>query len=164
MLPPVSKPSFSPTTSMPGSATWRPPAVSRSDLHSSDGRNPPVTITGVAPWAFQSKNPTPSPDVSSSSRLPNPSSRPNRLPPSRGDSPGALSTSPSLEPEESPVEIALQYIEQCRINGQGGAPDDDGNGTFWAREQAALKPTLLPELKFHDLVFGQSVSFHFGSY
>lgn len=25
----------------------------------------------------------------------------------------------------------------------------------WKKEQAALTPTLLPHLKFHDLVFGQ---------
>ncbi len=25
----------------------------------------------------------------------------------------------------------------------------------WTHEQAAIKPLLLPDLKFHDLVFGQ---------
>lgn len=53
------------------------------------------------------------------------------------------------------LQKVLEYIERCRINGQGGLPDDDGQGSSWAKEQAAIKPTLLPELKFHDLVFGQ---------
>ena len=50
-------------------------------------------------------------------------------------------------------------MERCRVNGMGGdaSMDDDGNGegSAWAREQAAAKPTLLPDLKFHDLVFGK---------
>jgi hypothetical protein len=53
------------------------------------------------------------------------------------------------------LEKVLEYIERCRISGLGGAADDDGKGSSWAKEQAALKPTLLPDLKFHDLVFGQ---------
>lgn len=154
MLPPISKPSFTPTTTMPGSTTWRPPAISRSEMHSTDGNNPPVTITGVAPWAFQSAASSSSAPTSSKNRIPQSVSRPNRLPlPKSEDT--TTSSNPVSEIEETPLEIALKYIEECRINGQGGEPDDDGKGTFWAREQAALKPTLLPDLKFHDLVFGQ---------
>lgn len=52
--------------------------------------------------------------------------------------------------------MVLKYVESCRISGQGGVGcEEEGEGTSWAREQAAFKPTLLPDLKFHDLVFGQ---------
>jgi hypothetical protein len=61
------------------------------------------------------------------------------------------------EGEEGALAVVLKYVEACRISGQGGAggEEEEGEGTSWAREQAAPKPTLLPELKFHDLVFGQ---------
>jgi hypothetical protein len=163
MLPPVSKQgnsgSFSPMTTMPKGSTWRPPVVAMAEL--SSGGIPPVTITGVAPWAFQSA-PSETSSKSQKDRIPLSTARPNRLP--RGESTpshhqaASLPLNPSTNSEDSHsngLEIVLNYMEQCRVNGQGGAPDDDGKGTFWAREQAALKPTLLPDLKFHDLVFGQ---------
>jgi hypothetical protein len=161
----------SPMTSMPRGSTWRPPAVTMSDLAS--GGNPPVTITGVAPWAFQQTatatrtTTTASSPLDHKERIPLSTARPNRLP--RGEVSTShhhqgINESASLpltpvdgSSTKNSLEVLLNYIEKCRLNGQGGAPDDDGKGSSWAREQAALKPTLLPDLKFHDLVFGQSV-------
>jgi hypothetical protein len=56
------------------------------------------------------------------------------------------------------LERLLEYMERCRVSGRGGdvsVDEEEGLGSTWAREQAAVKPTLLPGLKFHDLVFGQ---------
>jgi len=51
----------------------------------------------------------------------------------------------------------LSYIEQCLPNnnrslGNSGSSEDDSD---WNKIQASITATLLPTLKFHDLVFGQ---------
>ena len=50
-------------------------------------------------------------------------------------------------------QILLEYMEKClpsKIEDSGKTKDDD-----WNAVQGALTPTLLPTLRFHDLVFGQ---------
>lgn len=199
MLPPVTKSTnsskFSPMTTLPSSipstSQWKKQGIS----NDSNG-NPPVTITGVAPWAFQPTNQqssTTTTTTTNKNRLPKNITGPNRLPNNESQYKTSIFQHQHEQHEQSEQEKEikqediiseekekeekeeeenndentkeevmdeslqkiLEYIEKCRINGQGGLPDDDGQGSSWAKEQAALKPTLLPELKFHDLVFGQ---------
>lgn len=98
------------------------------------GMPPPVTITGVAPWAqMPSRFPTTfqgAPSSSSSSS-------------SSGSSSGRTSV-------ESGLDILLSYIARC-------TPVARTEGVNWQQQQAAASVTLLPNLKFHDLVFGREL-------
>ena len=170
----------------------------------------PLTITGVAPWAFQvpiTKTNTSSNIADSSTEgichmLPKPiqigtalykrsGSSGNRSPilpiatsmpqPSprvpfkrleTGQLSGAVSgTSPALQATVLPSppsegddheklldfphghQLLLEYMEKClpsQTEDADTTKDDD-----WKVVQGALTPTLLPTLRFHDLVFGQ---------
>ena len=101
----------------------------------SKGGNPPLTITGVAPWASQAPGLT---QRSSTSNTP-------------------IVTASEDEPEVDnavPQGLArvLAYMEQIKPS------EEEGDGTSsWAKDQMSESPTLLPSLKFHDLVFGQDL-------
>ena len=71
----------------------------------------------------------------------------------------AADAAPHNSSFSSGVERLLEYMERCRVSGRGGGGDDEDEegegGSSWARAQGAAEPTLLPNLKFHDLVFGK---------
>ena len=54
--------------------------------------------------------------------------------------------------------LGHQHEEGVGHGGEGeGEGDDDGVGKDWKAAQAASTPTLLPTLRFHDLVFGHEL-------
>lgn len=107
----------------------------------SGGKQPPLTATGVAPWAFKSGGASSSSFGRSKaeeaiSRAPVPAS--------------GSSTSPPEVVERSGIERVHAY---CKIL----CPVDStraGDGPSWEAALMAETPTLLPTLKFHQLVFG----------
>lgn len=109
--------------------SWRP----------SQGVPPPVTVTGVAPWA-----------MSQSPRASRPCTQSARRPAATGET--HLPTKKNMQEEACPGhgEILLEYMERCRLHGGRDAQPGD-----WLQAQAAPAPTRLPELRFHDLVFGR---------
>jgi len=108
---------------------------------------PPVTITGIAPWAMSSQS------KSSSSSLV-----------------GLQSSYPTnemkrLKEEEiqevqrhnnTGIEIIMDYIERCLPKSTDGDTDEDGTKE-WNKLQSAPTPTLIPSMRFHDLVFGKEL-------
>ncbi|KAL7512700.1 hypothetical protein ACHAXN_009772 [Cyclotella atomus] len=124
---------------------------------------PPVTITGVVPWAI-AKTPAPSP-------LPRSVKRPLPSKPSGETNSTIESSTAAIEEgdEESGddddtgeennllVSSAMQkvrsYMEKLKL-----PEDETGDGiSSWAKSQMLESPVLLPNLKFHDLVFGQDL-------
>lgn len=101
----------------------------------SKGGNPPLTITGVAPWASQASGLT---------KVSSPSSTPMVA---------VSEDEPEVENTVPPgLAKVLAYMEQIKPS------EDEGDRTSsWAKDQMSESPTLLPSLKFHDLVFGQDL-------
>ena len=101
-------------------------------------KNPPLGVTGVAPWAMQQK-----------------------LPPSTKRTAGDALTERSEEQAEKseagndeadkPKSRVLAFMDQIKP-----AEEEDGVSS-WSKTQMAETPTLLPKLKFHDLVFGHDL-------
>ena len=102
-----------------------------------NGTEPPLTITGIAPWAVKNNNNN---DTS------NNSSFPPKIHPKFNDE--------IIDKQITNRELLLNYIVKC-------LPKDDrlstDNVNDWRLEQAAIVPKLLPNLKFHDLVFGKEL-------
>jgi hypothetical protein len=134
---------------------------------------PPVTITGVAPWAFQQPLQQPHQDqhqhqqrrVKMAVLGRSPDQQPQ---PVLSSSSSSFSSSFSSSP--TGLQLVRRYMKRCRVSGSGGDPasadeedddddddDDEGGGapSWWSQEQASLQPKLLPLLRFHDLVFGR---------
>mmetsp|Transcript_5701 Transcript_5701/g.9305 ORF Transcript_5701/g.9305 Transcript_5701/m.9305 type:complete len:629 (-) Transcript_5701:131-2017(-) len=137
----------------------------------------PMTITGVAPWAVQQQVPQNFSHQSQQRQVKmSVTSRPRGrqpLPPSSVDTVTASTTVPlesTKRPQPTGLQFVRRYMKQCRISGRGGDPksaedygtdededsdDDEGAPSSWSVDQACAQPKLLPELRFHDLVFGQ---------
>lgn len=114
---------------------------------SGSGGNPPVTITGVAPWAMQQKR-------SVQARFPTSSvPQTSATATEQQELEEQKQQSETMSPSESPqsgLERVLQYIARLK-------PPKHDEGPSWHDLHVAPTPTLLPSLKFHDLVFGQSL-------
>eukprot|EP01035_Chromulina_nebulosa_P016861 gene16861-22348_t len=95
--------------------------------NSSSNQPPPLTITGVAPWAQNNSN--------------------------QFTSHSAMNMSNQFQESKPSIKLS-QYIKSCLPNKEDSYKE---LGTDWNAEQAALTPTLLPSLKFHDLVFGKEL-------
>lgn len=139
----------------------------------------PVTITGVAPWAIQQQVPQNLSGHSQQRRVKmGVTSRPparQPLSPSSSDTAAASTTAPSesmkmKRSQPTGLQLVRKYMKQCRISGRGGDPksaedygtdededsdDDEDAPSSWSVDQACAQPKLLPELRFHDLVFGR---------
>ncbi|KAL7483815.1 hypothetical protein ACHAW6_009457 [Cyclotella cf. meneghiniana] len=126
---------------------------------------PPLTITGVAPWAINKK-----PQLSS---LPLPK-QPKRPVPGKPLSPqsacGSVEVIIAEDDEEGEVvdtidentfttsralEKVRAYMDELKPPREHGTSDDGISS--WAKAQMEESPVLLPNLKFHDLVFGQEL-------
>ncbi|GKZ00406.1 hypothetical protein MPSEU_000993600 [Mayamaea pseudoterrestris] len=100
--------------------------------------NPPSTITGVAPWAVKSVPPV----VGASLRHKRPIA-----PSSVNESNEQAATHATL----SGLEYVKQYMDAMK------PPEEETGASSWSKVQMAETPTLLPDLKFHDLVFGHDL-------
>jgi hypothetical protein len=143
-------------------------------------KNPPLAITGVAPWAVSDKTGT------STSRL-NPQPRALEMQTKSSSSSSSASaesvpvnptisehTSEGAEANRKPNQSTAS--QKVQVNGQGikklrefvskicppsteGTRGESDSSQFssWAVAQLSESPLLLPDLKFHDLVFGHEL-------
>ncbi len=120
-----------PPATVTGVAPW---AMMQS---SQDKTNPPVTITGIAPWAQIHAQPK---DIAVSSAL---------------SIKESSETSDESDPK-SAIEKVEEYMKRCYEfifeSGIGGSSVAD-----YLSNTVLEKPILLPNLKFHDLVFGNDL-------
>ncbi|KAL7547777.1 hypothetical protein ACHAWF_011052 [Thalassiosira exigua] len=155
-----------PPSTVTGVAPWAAGAA-----NGGGRKQPPVTVTGVAPWAVK-KQPHGLPSMPLKSSASNALPRP--LKKHISGSHGVPATSASIghvtvrtdeqgggdpgiggrEPR-SALEEVRAYAEKLQPKG-GSERSDDGVST-WAKAQMEESPTLLPDLKFHDLVFGRDL-------
>ena len=116
----------------------------------SNATAPPLTITGVAPWAIQ---PT---TQATSIPIQNANIRQSTLSPSSNNQSNIEPT--KLNSPTSGYDYVLAYLEKIK------PPVEEEGVSSWSQSQMAETPTLLPNLKFHDLVFGHELgSGAFGS-
>jgi serine/threonine protein kinase len=105
-------------------------------------QQPPVTVTGVAPWAVTKQQ------QSSGS-----TTRPKRRAPDahlNGISEEGEKETALAEPRTG-LERVSAYMEQLK------PPEEEEGVSSWSKAQMAETPTYLPNLKFHDLVFGHEL-------
>ena len=120
---------------------------------------PPVTITGVAPWAVQSRPAGSVAAVSSSSSSSSSSSTPSTLHHHLSSGATLAEGKEGLADGEERLggfELMQAYIDRCVPPSRPltEAERAQQQAEDWNNQQAAATPTLLPDLKFHDLVFG----------
>ena len=156
-----------------------PPPMPRKPQNYRNGAQPPLTVTGVAPWAIKS-NPLPrlnavstpnqnsnlvSQNMSSSGSVGKSFPRRPRMPPlERKGLSKAMSTDDSGDkanlqtyPEEVCTDVLSRvrdYMEKLKPACSENDGESEDGISSWARLQARESPVLLPDLKFHDLVFG----------
>jgi serine/threonine protein kinase len=120
-----------PPLTVTGVAPW---SMKSTALPNKSAKNPPLGITGVAPWAVQKKVPM--------------SGKPQA-----GEVLSGVTEDDRLEEEIEPVQESrvLAYMKLIK------PPEEEEGASVWARAQMAETPTLLPNLKFHDLVFGHDL-------
>ncbi|GAX24087.1 hypothetical protein FisN_9Hh339 [Fistulifera solaris] len=153
--------------------TWRPPApsakasipksasIAAQSAHQDNRSQPPSTVTGVAPWAVRSSNKGRSQPpstitgvapwaISSSKQHPKRSSEQMNPFLSREETRDDHNNSATLHSKG--LDYVKQYMDKIK------PPDSSHDGmSDWSRQQLAETPTLLPSLKFHDLVFGHEL-------
>ena len=142
-------------------------------------KQPPLTVTGVAPWALNKQNQgtlASFPPRESSLAFPRPlkkhvSGPMGRPLPALADESVEVCIAEEDEEEdeidktvdkyhiETYISPALQkvraYMERLKPPGDGDKSSDGISS--WAKAQMEESPVLLPNLKFHDLVFGQEL-------
>lgn len=109
---------------------------------------PPLTVTGVAPWAM--KPAAPPPTALGHKRV---------APEVHLKEIGEEMNADDVEPiPRTGLEYVLTNMEKIK------PPDEEEGVSSWSCAQMAETPTYLPHLKFHDLVFGHDLgSGAFGS-
>lgn len=177
---------------------WKPPSsssFSNSSRHefpppSSKRQNramssaPPLTITGVAPWAIQKNINTkhgafrarkegntfklPQPIPTSNNRIRNAMSHPRIVQEEGKETKNNTLVKTALGNENgasSNTSTGLEVIYAFKsklVPKTDGDDEDEGENkkdgiSSWARDQLEESPILLPSLKFHDLVFGHEL-------
>ena len=161
-----------PPLTVTGVAPWAMPSDPKSSGPSSN-KNPPLTVTGVAPWAMstapKSSAPTPNknppltvtgvaPWAMQKHPGPPPSGKRRAIEALPGVNESDALEGESIEEEDQgssisdpPQSRVLTYMNQIK------PPEEDEGASSWAKAQMAETPTLLPNLKFHDLVFGHDL-------
>eukprot|EP01034_Spumella_vulgaris_P029535 gene29535-36601_t len=111
---------------------------------------PPVTITGVAPWAKM-------PAVPATTTMLIPPDSLTSLQQQRREQKVREAAS-ELEANKAVdgYSVLLAYMERCYPAAQA-AEQCGSHVNEWSAQQAAVSPTLLPSLRFHDLVFGRQL-------
>ena len=129
----------------------------------SQQQQPPVTVTGVAPWAISGAAAPTRRKRSAPINLPS-------LPAGHGPTNStALDEEPLLmDPTNEDSEIppapltGFAYVQSFMESIK--PPPEETGASSWSKVQMEETPTLLPNLKFHDLVFGHDLgSGAFGS-
>lgn len=154
MPPPFARPRpFSsaapPPATVTGVAPWAmnatPSTVPPVSAPVSAASLPPLTVTGVAPWAMKLPPSVPT-AASHKRRAPDSASKittEETDPPESGNS--------DTDPPLLGLERVLAYMKQIQ------PPEEEHGVSSWSQSQMEETPTLLPNLKFHDLVFGHDL-------
>ena len=126
-----------PPLTVTGVAPWAMSAPPSKASTPKFNANPPLTVTGVAPWAMRSSGTAP---TSQRQRIEGMESvRETSTPPNETQS------------HSSGYHSVLTYMNKIK-------PSEEETGfSSWSKNQLAETPTLLPDLKFHDLVFGHEL-------
>ena len=128
MPPPRKRGSMGPPARKPLSVP-----VTTSTIGSTSGKtSPPLTVTGVAPWAMINQSPLL--NIAPSTCTPN--------------------SLPKLEESDDDFDgysYVAKYMQMLK------PPEEEEGTSSWSRVQMAETPTLLPNLKFHNLVFGHDL-------
>jgi serine/threonine protein kinase len=123
-------------------------------------KQPPLTITGVAPWAIM-KQPTqhsiPRPPRRSTGQ-----SNSNQLSSMEESSMAEVIPEDEYESQNMNVSVKRSYLDEVRLYMAKLKPKEDSEESTdgvsnWAKAQMNESPVLLNNLKFHDLVFGQEL-------
>ncbi|CAK8990772.1 unnamed protein product [Durusdinium trenchii] len=122
-----------------GAGTWKP--------GQGGGKQPPLTATGVAPWAFKGGNGA-QPPVTVTGVAPWAFKKETPAPPKAPES-GSLG---SLREEEEAPKSGLERVHMYMKLLVPVKPIEGPNS--WETALMEETPTLLPSLKFHNLVFG----------
>jgi len=181
--PPASKSSLLPTDHTIKSAmgTWVPPTKKNNmsmpppgirlqdtkikNKMGPPGSNPPLAVTGVAPWAIQNPqtNRTAMPrrmkqPTGAIGKSVAPWVNTNNKPPKQNTTKCVEESTKSTEalveckaPEKIDSCPVMAYMEKIK------PPEEDKGVSSWSQTQMAESPTLLPTLKFHNLVFGHDL-------
>jgi serine/threonine protein kinase len=117
----------------------------------SSGQAPPLTVTGVAPWAIKGTNSLQARrKISSAALTPKRDAHEAQLGSVEEGIDKDFESTENL-PRLRGIDIVLDYMERMK-------PQEEAEGaSFWSKEQMAEAPTLLSNLKFHDLVFGHDL-------
>jgi len=142
-------------------AVTMPPPLSRS--HKTSGsKNPPLAVTGVAPWAMSGAQGA----KMTSSRRNNPQLGLTAVAPwstTNKHQPLYNKIKPDDDNKREKIrssdeEIKYEYCPIVAYMKKIQPPIEKESGiSFWSKDQMAESPTLLPSLKFHDLVFGHDL-------
>ena len=142
-------------------AVTMPPPLSRS--HKTSGsKNPPLAVTGVAPWAMSGAQGA----KMTSSRRNNPQLGLTAVAPwstTNKHQPLYNKIKPDDDNKREKIrssdeEIKYEYCPIVAYMKKIKPPKEKESGiSFWSKDQMAESPTLLPSLKFHDLVFGHDL-------
>jgi serine/threonine protein kinase len=108
------------------------------------GQQPPLTVTGVAPWAAQSTG------SGGTHKLPAPPSVPRAIQEGSPPSDTTDNVGTDNEPTTALARV-LAYMNKLK------PPEELEGASAWSKAQMAETPTLLPDLRFHDLVFGHDL-------
>lgn len=174
--PPGQALSLQPPSTVTGVAPW---AMGSGQGHgmrqqSKSMMQPPLTVTGIAPWAMQAQTQSKIPLISSrgsSFGIPRPAKTKNVSEESLSSSSNRSVDVRIVEEAEDSGDVEMEdhdsgiaspalrkvrsYMERLKPANEGEKPSD-GIST-WAKAQMYESPVLLPNLKFHDLVFGQEL-------
>ena len=151
--------SINPPLTVTGVAPWA--------MNGAQGSNPSLSVTSVAPWAIKGAQG----NMTTMSRRKQPRlgvvgkgaapwARNNSMPPPTNiikrnvDDPKKLTMNSPLEStiaNKSTLCPVLAYMEKIK------PPKEDTGISPWSKTQMAESPTLLPTLRFHDLVFGHDL-------
>lgn len=132
------------SASLPRGSTPHPVRSHMAGWSPGQGTAPPVTVTGVAPWAQPPRGLPVLPNVPYNYPAP--------------ETEILRKEKQSVDDVVSNAQTRLfGYICRCKGLSEDGG-DASNSGTIdWLAAQAAQTPTLLPDLKFHQLVFGREL-------
>lgn len=145
-----------------GTAPWAS-GDSSSSTWKKNGSNPPLTVTGVAPWAMKNNKAAPPPltvtgvapwAMQSNDSAGNQTKQvvPSAVVEEEEEQLDEPMVGESLVETENPaLARVLKYMEELK------PPEEEEGVSHWSKTQMQESPTLLPSLKFHDLVFGHEL-------
>lgn len=148
--------SSQPPLTVTGVAPW---AMRRSTKGGGGLEQPPLVVTGVAPWAMK-KGHSDTPFRPPSGMLP----RQIKLSDARSavETSEVTNRSESRQVNDESVQFQRTALDEVRafmekLKPQGESEEGTDGISSWAKAQMAECPLLFPNLKFHDLVFGQEL-------